>query len=251
MTCGAAQARRLGMTARRLRFHRQHVRFHGRLRQRRRTRARSSSSRTAISPTASWRRLSNTARGRFRWRPISTRSWRWCACWPKRLGIYLLNSINPFRIEGQKTIMIEMMDQRDWRVPDWVVLPGGNLGNISAFGKALARTDARLGFIDRLPRLAVIQAAGSAPFYNYCAARSRRTPCRARIPKRWPRRSTSAIRSPGRRRCTKSRLLERRGRTGDGAGDRRRQSDDRPVRHRLRTGFGGNAGGIRKLRPRA
>jgi threonine synthase len=55
----------------------------------------------------------------------------------ERLGIYLLNSINPFRIEGQKTIMVEMMDQRDWRVPDWVVLPGGNLGNTSAFGKAL------------------------------------------------------------------------------------------------------------------
>jgi threonine synthase len=55
----------------------------------------------------------------------------------KRIGIYLLNSMNPFRIEGQKTIMVEMMDQRDWRVPDWVVLPGGNLGNTSAFGKAL------------------------------------------------------------------------------------------------------------------
>ena len=55
----------------------------------------------------------------------------------ERLGIYLLNSINPFRIEGQKSIVIEMMDQRDWRVPDWIVLPGGNLGNVSAFGKGL------------------------------------------------------------------------------------------------------------------
>src|SRR3954447_9468720 len=55
----------------------------------------------------------------------------------EKLGIYLLNSINPFRIEGQKTIMAEMLDQRDWRAPDWVVLPGGNLGNISAFGKGL------------------------------------------------------------------------------------------------------------------
>jgi threonine synthase len=82
-----------------------------------------------------------------------------------RLGIYLLNSINPFRIEGQKTIMAEMMDQRDWRVPDWVVLPGGNLGNVSAFGKAL-REMKQWGLIDRLPRLAVIQAAGSAPFYE-------------------------------------------------------------------------------------
>ncbi len=84
----------------------------------------------------------------------------------ERLGIYLLNSINPFRIEGQKSIVIEMMDQRDWRVPDWVVLPGGNLGNVSAFGKGLRELHA-LGFIDRLPRLAVIQAAGASPFYEY------------------------------------------------------------------------------------
>ena len=59
----------------------------------------------------------------------------------ERTGIYLLNSMNPFRLEGQKTIMFELLDQRDWRVPDWIVLPGGNLGNISAFGKALRGTD--------------------------------------------------------------------------------------------------------------
>ncbi|MEO8596045.1 MAG: threonine synthase [Candidatus Solibacter sp.] len=94
-----------------------------------------------------------------------------------RLGIYLLNSINAFRIEGQKTIMAEMLDQRDWQVPDWVVLPGGNLGNISAFGKGL-RELKDLGFIDRLPRLAVVQAAGSAPFYDlwHSADRSHLTP---------------------------------------------------------------------------
>jgi len=85
------------------------------------------------------------------------------------VGIYLLNSINPFRIEGQKTIMVEMMDQRDWRVPDWVVLPGGNLGNASAFGKAL-REMLELGLIDRLPRLAVVQAEGAAPFYELAQA---------------------------------------------------------------------------------
>jgi threonine synthase len=83
----------------------------------------------------------------------------------ERLGIYLLNSINPFRIEGQKTIMTELMDQRDWRVPDWIVVPGGNLGNTSAFGKGL-REMLDLGLIDRLPRLAVIQAEGAAPFYD-------------------------------------------------------------------------------------
>ncbi len=82
-----------------------------------------------------------------------------------QMGIYLLNSINPFRIEGQKAIMVEMMDQRDWKSPDWVVLPGGNLGNASAFGKAL-REMLQLGLIDRLPRLAVVQAEGAAPFYE-------------------------------------------------------------------------------------
>ena len=83
----------------------------------------------------------------------------------ERLGIYLLNSINPFRIEGQKSIIIEMMDQRDWNPPDWIVLPGGNLGNTSAFGKALRELHG-LGFIRKMPRLAVVQAAGSAPFFD-------------------------------------------------------------------------------------
>jgi threonine synthase len=83
----------------------------------------------------------------------------------ERLGIYLLNSINPFRIEGQKTIVVEMLDQRDWNPPDWIVLPGGNLGNTAAFGKALRELRA-LGFIARMPRLAVIQAEGAAPFYE-------------------------------------------------------------------------------------
>ena len=83
----------------------------------------------------------------------------------ERLGIYLLNSMNPFRIEGQKSIMFEMLDQLDWRVPDWVVLPGGNLGNVSAFGKGL-REAKDAGLIDRLPKLAVIQAEGAAPFYE-------------------------------------------------------------------------------------
>jgi threonine synthase len=87
----------------------------------------------------------------------------------ERLGIYLLNSINPFRIEGQKSIVIEMMDQRDWNAPDWIVLPGGNLGNVSAFGKALRELRA-FGLIDKMPRLAVVQAAGSAPFYEYMRA---------------------------------------------------------------------------------
>ena len=88
----------------------------------------------------------------------------------ERVGIYLLNSINPFRIEGQKTIIFEMLDQRDWNPPDWIVLPGGNLGNTSAFGKAL-RELRRFGFIHKMPRLAVIQAEGAAPFYEFMRTR--------------------------------------------------------------------------------
>jgi len=80
-------------------------------------------------------------------------------------GVYLLNSVNPFRIEGQKTIMIEMMEQMLWEPPDWVVLPGGNLGNSSAFGKGL-REMLQLGLIPRLPRIAVIQAEGASPLYR-------------------------------------------------------------------------------------
>jgi threonine synthase len=82
-----------------------------------------------------------------------------------RLGIYLVNSINPFRIEGQKTIVWELLQDLEWRAPDWIVVPAGNLGNTSAFGKALKEArDA--GWIDRVPRLATIQAAGANPFYR-------------------------------------------------------------------------------------
>ena len=80
-----------------------------------------------------------------------------------RLGVYLLNSINPFRIEGQKTIVLELLQQLEWEPPDWIVLPAGNLGNTAAFGKALLEAH-RWGLISRLPRLAAVQAAGAAPF---------------------------------------------------------------------------------------
>lgn len=86
--------------------------------------------------------------------------------------VYLLNSINPFRIEGQKTIMIEMLHQLGWRVPDWVVVPGGNLGNSSSFGKAFDELKA-LGMIDRAPRIAVIQADGANPLYQSFASGNR------------------------------------------------------------------------------
>jgi threonine synthase len=78
----------------------------------------------------------------------------------QQLGIYLVNSVNPFRLEGQKTIMFRVLESLDWEVPDWIVVPGGNLGNSSAFGKAFHELH-QLGLIDRLPRLAVINAAGA------------------------------------------------------------------------------------------
>lgn len=82
-----------------------------------------------------------------------------------RLGIYVLNSVNPFRLEGQKTIMFETIQQLKWQVPDWIVVPGGNLGNSSSFGKALTELHC-LGLIDHLPRIAVIQAEGANPLYR-------------------------------------------------------------------------------------
>jgi len=78
-------------------------------------------------------------------------------------SIYLVNSINPFRIEGQKTVAAELLHQRGWRVPDHVVVPGGNLGNSSALGKGFKELK-NLGLIDRLPQLTVVQAEGAAPF---------------------------------------------------------------------------------------
>ena len=81
----------------------------------------------------------------------------------EKLNVYLLNSVNPFRIEGQKTIVFEALEQLRFDPPDWIALPAGNLGNTSAFGKALKEAS-ELGLIPRLPRLACIQAAGANPF---------------------------------------------------------------------------------------
>ena len=80
-------------------------------------------------------------------------------------GIYLLNSVNPFRIEGQKAIGFELLQDLGWEVPDWIVLPGGNLGNNTAIAKGLMEWHA-LGLIPRLPRIAVVQAAGANPLYT-------------------------------------------------------------------------------------
>lgn len=103
-------------------------------------------------------------------------------------GLYLVNSVNPFRIEGQKTIVAELMEQRAWRPPDYIVVPGGNLGNASAIGKGL-RELKELGFIEKVPRVLVIQAAGANPFYRTWTTGSPEL-----IPMNEPRTEATAIR---------------------------------------------------------
>ncbi len=80
-------------------------------------------------------------------------------------GIYLANSMNSLRIEGQKTVGIEIVQQFDWEVPDWIVIPGGNLGNVSALAKGLDMM-LELGLISRKPRLVCAQAAEANPLYR-------------------------------------------------------------------------------------
>lgn len=84
-------------------------------------------------------------------------------------SLYLVNSINPFRIEGQKTVAFELAEQLEWNVPDHLVVPGGNLGNSSAFGKGFRELFAH-GFTRKQPRISVIQAEGAAPFARFASA---------------------------------------------------------------------------------
>ncbi|MBS1119964.1 MAG: threonine synthase [Deltaproteobacteria bacterium] len=81
-----------------------------------------------------------------------------------REGVYLANSMNSLRLEGQKTVAIELVQQRGWRVPDWVIIPGGNLGNVSALGAGFEMLLA-LGLVDKRPRICVAQAAHASPLY--------------------------------------------------------------------------------------
>jgi threonine synthase len=81
----------------------------------------------------------------------------------RELGVYLANSVNPWRIEGQKTITWELLRQLGWNAPDWIALPAGALGNTAAMGKAL-REAKELGLISKVPRVLAVQAAGAAPF---------------------------------------------------------------------------------------
>lgn len=84
-------------------------------------------------------------------------------------SLYLVNSINPFRIEGQKTVAFELAEQLEWNVPDHLVVPGGNLGNSSAFGKGFRELFSH-GFTRKQPRISVIQAEGAAPFARFASA---------------------------------------------------------------------------------
>jgi threonine synthase len=79
-----------------------------------------------------------------------------------RMPVYLLNSVNPYRIEGQKTAAIELLEQLDWQTPDHIIVPGGNLGHASALGKAVLELR-ELNFLTRLPRISIIQAEGANP----------------------------------------------------------------------------------------
>src|SRR5207237_9164631 len=79
--------------------------------------------------------------------------------------IYLANSMNSLRIEGQKTVSIEILQQFDWEVPDWIVIPGGNLGNVHALGQGFVMMH-ELGLVQRLPRICLAQAERANPLYR-------------------------------------------------------------------------------------
>jgi threonine synthase len=81
------------------------------------------------------------------------------------LDLYVCNSLNPYRIEGQKSIVFELAQQLNWSMPDWIAIPGGALSNISALGKGLEELWT-LGFINKLPRIALVQAKGASPFHQ-------------------------------------------------------------------------------------
>ena len=82
-----------------------------------------------------------------------------------QLGLYLMNSVNPFRLEGQKTIMYRILESLSWDIPDWIIVPGGNLGNCSAFGKAFLELK-QLGLIKKVPRLAIINSSGANTLHH-------------------------------------------------------------------------------------
>ncbi len=123
------------------------------------------------------------------------------------LGLYLVNSVNPFRIEGQKTLAIELLEQRNWSPPDYIVVPGGNLGNVSAIAKGL-RELRELRLVDKVPRLVVIQSAGADAFYRLIS-----TGAQELVPVMQPETEATAIRigSPANWRKARRALIETQG----------------------------------------
>ncbi|MEW9699168.1 threonine synthase [Paenibacillus sp. SI8] len=105
----------------------------------------------------------------------------------EELGLYVCNSVNPLRIEGQKSIVYEIAQSMKWQLPDWIVLPGGALSNATALGKGL-RDLKELGFIERLPRVAVVQAEGASPFHEMMAEGKEQL-----VPQSWPYTRASAL----------------------------------------------------------
>jgi threonine synthase len=155
----------------------------------------------------------------------------------RRFPLYLLNSVNPYRLEGQKTTAYEMMEQLGWEPPDHVIVPGGNLGNSSALGKGF-REMLAMGLISRLPRLSIIQARGANPLvHEGIRGRAHRTGARRNPRHRHSHRQPGFV-EEGRRRAAR----DRRGMRGRiGRGDRRGQSRDRRRWRGLRAGLGGYA----------
>ena len=153
--------------------------------------------------------------------------------------LYFLNSINPFRLEGQKTAMFELLEQLDWKVPDYLIVPGGNLGNSSAFGKAFEEL-MKFGLVEKVPKMIVVQAEGANPF-----ARMWRDGSRKLVPveqagnrgHRYPHRQPALLEEIFARRRVHRRLCDGRDRRRDWRG----QGHHRPRRHRLRTGLGHHA----------
>ncbi|RAP76150.1 threonine synthase [Paenibacillus montanisoli] len=98
---------------------------------------------------------------------------RWLQAQAEEQGYYVCNSVNPLRIEGQKSLIYELAQDLAWQLPDWIVLPGGALSNASALGQGLSDLYT-IGFIDKLPRVAVVQAEGASPFHRMAAGASKR-----------------------------------------------------------------------------
>ena len=163
--------------------------------------------------------------------------------------------MNSLRIEGQKTVAIEVAQQLGWTAPDWVVIPGGNLGNAGALGKGFLLLK-ELGLVDRLPRLVVAQAEHANPLYRAVqrAGRARRRRRRSTpIPAQDDARERHPDRRPGLGEAGAAghRGARRPRRAGERAGARRRRGARRPLRrlrlpaHRRGAGGAREAGGAR------